>query len=202
MLFERETVTPQGRLAAMEELFARVARRGDTNHEPGRVPVAALEAYGDLETPLRYMLEAASAGCKDRARLSQLRKVEKCLNSLPEALMTSLSAGPAENWMCMFRHLLQLHTLLTDAGIGTDAAEYATLLQKMVQLAEKVSEVAAVEISPASMFTLMLMQVEMQRIKAPRRRRKPARKRRKARAKKTTAEKKPVISRKADKTDE
>lgn len=180
-------MTPQGRLTAMEELFARVARRKDTNHEPGRVPVEALEAYGDLETPLRYMLEAAAAGCKDRTRLAQLRKVEKCLNTLPEALMTSLAAGPDENWMCMFRHLLQLHTLLTDAGIGTDTAEYATLLQKMVQLADKVSQVATVEISPASMFTLMLMQVEMQRLKAPRRRRKPARKRRKVKRKATSA---------------
>ncbi|MBR5185580.1 MAG: hypothetical protein IKW19_04710 [Akkermansia sp.] len=192
MLFERETVTPHGRLAAMEELFARVARRKDTIHEPGRVPVEATEAYGDLETPLRYMLEAAAAATKDRTRLAQLRKVEKCLNTLPDALMTSLSAGPAENWMCMFRHLLQLHTLLTDAGIGTETDEYASLLQKMVQLAEKVSQVATVEISPASMFTLMLMQVEMQRIKAPRRRRKPARKRRKAKAKKAPAEKKPA----------
>ena len=184
-------MTPQGRLAAMEELFARVAKRSDAVHEPGRVPVEALEAYGDLETPLRYMLEAATTGCKDRTRLAQLRKAEKCLNTLPDALMTSLAAGPEENWLCMFRHLLQLHTLLTDAGIGTDAAEYATLLQKMVQLAEKVSQVAAVEISPASMFTLLLMQVEMQRIKP--RRRKPARKRRKARAK----AKKPV-SRKSE----
>lgn len=192
MLFERETVTPHGRLAAMEELFARVARRKDTIHEPGRVPVEAIEAYGDLETPLRYMLEAAAAATKDRTRLSQLRKVEKCLNTLPDALMTSLSAGPEENWMCMFRHLLQLHTLLTDAGIGTETNEYASLLQKMVQLAEKVSQVATVEISPASMFTLMLMQVEMQRIKAPRRRRKPARKRRKTKAKKATSEKKPA----------
>ena len=176
----------------MEELFARVARRKDTIHEPGRVPVEAIEAYGDLETPLRYMLEAAAAATKDRTRLAQLRKVEKCLNTLPDALMTSLSAGPAENWMCMFRHLLQLHTLLTDAGIGTETDEYASLLHKMVLLAEKVSQVATVEISPASMFTLMLMQVEMQRIKAPRRRRKPARKRRKAKAKKSTAEKKPA----------
>lgn len=187
MLFERETVTPHGRLAAMEELFARVAKRRDTAHEPGHVPVETLEAFGDLETPLRYMLEAASAGCKDRARLSQLRKVEKCLNNLPEALMTSLSAGPDENWLCLFRHLLQLHTLLTDAGIGTEAGEYATLLQKMVQLAEKVSQAARVEISPASMFTLLLMQVEMQRINHPRKRRKPARKRRKAKARKTAS---------------
>ncbi len=190
MLFERETVTPQGRLAAMEELFARVARRSDTAHIPGHVPVEALEAFGNLETPLRYMLEAAAAGSKDRTRLAQLRKVEKCLNTLPDAVMTSLSAGPEENWLCMFRHLLQLHTLLTDAGIGTDAAEYSTLLQKMVQLAEKVSQAAAVEISPASMFTLLLMQVEMQRINPPRRKRKPARKRRKARAKKTSAREK------------
>lgn len=190
MLFERETVTPQGRLAAMEELFARVAKRSDTVHEPGHVPVEALEAFGDLETPLRYMLEAAAAGCKDRSRLAQLRKVEKCLNTLPDALMTSLAAGPEENWLCMFRHLLQLHTLLTDAGIGTDAAEYATLLQKMVQLAEKVSQVAAVEISPASMFTLLLMQVEMQRINPPRRRRGSTRKRRKAKARRTKATKK------------
>ena len=111
---------------------------------------------------------------------------EECLNTLPEAVMTSLAAGPGENWLCMFRHLLQLHTLLTDAGIGTDAAEYATLLQKMVVLAEKVSQAAAVEISPASMFTLLLMQVEMQRINAPKKRRKPARRRRKAKAKKAT----------------
>ncbi len=191
MLFERETVTPQGRLAAMEELFARVAKRSDAEHIPGRVPVEALEAFGDLETPLRYMLEAAAAGCKDRTRLAQLRKVEKCLNALPEALMTSLSAGPEENWLCMFRHLLQLHTLLTDAGIGTDAAEYSTLLQKMVQLAEKVSQAAAVEISPASMFTLLLMQVEMQRINPPRRRRSTTRKRRKTKSRraKTTSKK-------------
>lgn len=186
MLFERETVTPQGRLAAMEELFARVAKRKDTQYEHGRVPVEALEAYGDLETPLRYMLEAAAAGCKDRARLAELRKVEKCLNTLPEALMTSLSAGPDGNWLCMFRHLLQLHTLLTDAGIGTDIAEYSTLLQKMVQLADKVSQVATVEVSPASMFTLLLMQVEMQRLNPPKRRRKAVRRRRKAKARKTS----------------
>ncbi len=187
MLFERETVTPHGRLATMEELFARVARRETAIYEPGRVPVEALEAFGNLETPLRYMLEAASSGCKDRTRLAQLRKVEKCLNTLPDALMTSLSAGPEENWLCMFRHLLQLHTLLTDAGIGTDAAEYSTLLQKMVQLAEVVSQAAAVEISPASMFTLLLMQVEMQRINAPRKRRKATRKRRKTKTRKSTA---------------
>ena len=171
----------------MEELFARVARRETPTYEPGRVPVEALEAFGNLETPLRYMLEAAFSGCKDRTRLAQLRKVEKCLNTLPDALMTSLSAGPEENWMCMFRHLLQLHTLLTDAGIGTDAAEYSTLLQKMVQLAETVSQAAAVEISPASMFTLLLMQVEMQRINAPRKRRKATRKRRKAKTRKAPA---------------
>lgn len=194
MLFERETVSPQDRLAAMEELFARVAGRSDTMHEPGHVPVEALEAFNDFETPLRYMLEAATAGCKDRTRLAQLRKVEKCLNTLPDALMTSLSAGPAENWMCMFRHLLQLHTLLTDAGIGTDAAEYATLLQKMVLLAEKVSQAATVEISPASMFTLMLMQVEMQRINPPRKRRRTTRKRRKSK----TARKPKTATRKED----
>ena len=188
MLFERETVTPHGRLAAMEELFAKVAKRSDAALAPGRVPVETLEAFGNLETPLRYMLEAAAAGCKERTRLAQLRKVEKCLNSLPEAIMTSLTAGPEENWMCMFRHLLQLHTLLTDAGIGTDAAEYSTLLQKMVQLAEKASQAAAVEISPASMFTLLLMQVEMQRINPPRRKRKTTRKRRKTRAKAKKAE--------------
>lgn len=188
MLFERETVTPHGRLAAMEELFAKVAKRSDAALAPGRVPVETLEAFGNLETPLRYMLEAAAAGCKERTRLAQLRKVEKCLNSLPEAIMTSLTAGPEENWMCMFRHLLQLHTLLTDAGIGTDAAEYSTLLQKMVLLAEKASQAAAVEISPASMFTLLLMQVEMQRINPPRRKRKPTRKRRKTRAKAKKAE--------------
>ncbi len=190
MLFERETVTPQGRLAAMEELFSRVARRSDATPDANHVPVEALEAFRDLETPLRYMLEAAASGSKDRTRLAQLRKVEKCLNSLPEALMTSLTAGPEENWLCMFRHLQQLHTLLTDAGIGTDAAEYASLLQKMVQLAEKVSQAAAVEISPASMFTLLLMQVEMQRINPRRQKKTTARKRRRTRTKREKAAKK------------
>ena len=73
------------------------------------------------------------------------------------------------------------------ACLGTEAGEYATLLQKMVQLAEKVSQAARVEISPASMFTLLLMQVEMQRINHPRKRRKPARKRRKAKSRKTAS---------------
>ncbi len=190
MLFERETVTPHGRLAAMEELFAKVARRPDASPAHGHVPVDALEGFRNLETPLRYMLEAASAGSKDRTRQAQLRKVEKCLNTLPDAIMTSLTAGPEGNWLCVFRHLLQLHTLLTDAGIGTDAAEYSTLLEKMVQLAEKVSQAAAVEISPASMFTLLLMQVEMQRINPPRRKRKATRKRRRTKQKKSGTAKK------------
>ncbi len=193
MLFERETVTPQERLAAMEELFSRVARRRDEPQAPGHVPVDALEAFGNLETPLRYMLEAAATGCKDRSRLALLRKVEKCLNTLPEAIMTSLSAGPEENWLCMFRNLLQLHTLLIEAGIGTDAAEYSTLLQKMVQLAEKVSQAAMVNINPASMFTLMLMQVEMQRINPPRRKRKTTRKKRKTKTK--AKDRKPATTR-------
>ena len=55
----------------------------------------------------------------------------------------------------------------------------------MVQLAEVVSQAAAVEISPASMFTLLLMQVEMQRINAPKKRRKTTRKRRKTKTRKT-----------------
>ena len=63
MLFERETVTPQGRLATMEELFSRVARRDNATPGANHVPVEALEAFRDLETPLRYMLEAAAAGC-------------------------------------------------------------------------------------------------------------------------------------------
>jgi hypothetical protein len=63
-------------------------------------------------------------------------------------------------------------------------------MQKMVQLAEVVSQAAAVEISPASMFTLLLMQVEMQRINPPRRKRKPTRKRRKTKARKTATAKK------------
>ena len=63
----------------------------------------------------------------------------------------------------------------------------------MVQLAEKVSQAAAVEISPASMFTLLLMQVEMQRINPPRRRRSTTRKRRKTKSRraKTAGKKEP-----------
>ena len=180
MLFETTPLTPQGRLSALEALFTGVARRSAPQVKEGHVPVEVLEAYGNFETPLKYTLEAAMSSCRERERLSHLRKIEKHMRELPDALMLSLTAGPAENWLCLYRKLLLLHELLTAENSTIEEEGYRVMMQKMVHLAETVAKYAAVEINAASMFTLLLMQVEMQRINPPRRRRVKPRKKRKS----------------------
>lgn len=179
MLFETTPLTPQGRLSALEDLFASVARRSAPRVEEGHVPLEVLEAYGNFETPLKYTLEAAMGSCRDRERLSRLRKIEKLLRELPDALMLSLTAAPDENWLCLYRKLLLLHELMTGDSSTIEEEGYRVMMQKMVQLAETVARYSTVEINAASMFTLLLMQVEMQRINPPRKRRSKARKKRK-----------------------
>ena len=195
MLFECKPLTPQGRMQTLESIFEQVARRPGETPAAGRVPLRALEAYGDFETHLRYVLEAnaASAGKERRATI---RRVERALNTLPDALLTSLPAGPENNWLCFFRQLVQFHRLLTDAEIGLEQEDYTNIVLKMVQLAEAVSESSSVTVNAASMFALLLLQVELHH-QRPRSRRSARRKRNsgKKRKKLTLRQMKPVPER-------
>ncbi|MBQ8517359.1 MAG: hypothetical protein IJ498_07255 [Akkermansia sp.] len=185
MLFERKPLTPQERMQTLEAIFEQVARRPGEAPAAGRVPLRALEAYGDFETHLRYVLEAGAAHAgKDRR--ATIRRVERALNILPEALLTSLPAGPENNWLCFFRQLVQFHRLLVQAEIGLEQEDYTNIVLKMVQLAEAVSECSSVAVNAASMFALLLLQVELNQ-QHPRRHRRPPRRRKTVPKKKKTS---------------
>lgn len=59
MLFEREELTAKGRLLVLERLFEEAAARGGAAPEHGHVPVDTLHAYGEFESHVRYLLDAA-----------------------------------------------------------------------------------------------------------------------------------------------
>lgn len=176
MLFDHQVLTPQGRLVAMERLFEQHARREGELLDHGHVPVAVLEAFGAFETPLRHMLEAAVAHATDRTQVAQLRKIERTLNALPDALMGTLCAEPSEDWLGFYRRLIELHNLTTDTNAELDSEEYEAMLQRMVLLADTVSRHSRVRVEAAAAFTLLLMQVELQRQHPKKAKRKPGRK--------------------------
>lgn len=185
MLFERKPLTPQERMQTLEAIFEQVARRPGEAPAAGRVPLRALEAYGDFETHLRYVLEAGAAHA-GKNRRATIRRVERALNILPEALLTSLPAGPENNWLCFFRQLVQFHRLLVQAEIGLEQEDYTNIVLKMVQLAEAVSECSSVAVNAASMFALLLLQVELNQQHPRRHRRTPRRRKTVPKKKKTS----------------
>lgn len=187
MLFERRPLTPRGRMQTLEAIFEQVARRPGDGPAPGSVPLRALEAYGDFETHLRYVLEAAAAHAT-KERRTTIRRVERALDSLPEALLTSLPSGPDHNWMCFYRSLIRFHSMLADAEIGLEEEDYTNIILKMVQLAGAVSESSAVTINAESMFALLLLQVELHH-QNPRRRKRSARRASAKKRKKQSARK-------------
>lgn len=156
-------------MQTLEAIFEQVARRPGEAPAAGRVPLRALEAYGDFETHLRYVLEAGAANAS-KERRATIRRVERALDTLPAALLTSLPAGPENNWLCFFRQLVQFHRLLVQAEIGLEQEDYTNIVLKMVQLAEAVSECSTVTVNAASMFALLLLQVELHQ-QRPRRQR-------------------------------
>lgn len=170
MLFEREPLTPKGRYTALNRLFADFARRGGAKPEPGHVPVEVLSAHGDLDSHVRFMLEAAHNRPQNREQRRRLHQIEKVMDALPTCIMETLPAGPDENWLCLYRKLVQLHGLLEDLEPGLDAEEYAAIVQKMVQLAGAVARFASVEVNAASMFALLLIQVHLHKHSPARRR--------------------------------
>ncbi len=177
MLFQQEQLTPQGRLHALETLFCELARRPGSAPEHGHVPVDILEAYGELNSRLRFLLEAEVSRSADPSRNRQLKRIEHELDALPESIMETLPAGPEGNWLGFYRRLVRLHNMLEDAQPGLDEEEYATIIRKMVQLATRVSQASGVEINAASMFSLLLIQVELHNQDAAKQR-KPRRKKR------------------------
>lgn len=183
-------------MQTLESVFEQVARRPGEAPAAGRVPLRALEAYGDFETHLRYVLEAGAAHA-DRERRSAIRRVEKALNTLPDALLTSLPAGPENNWLCFFRQLVQFHRLLVQAEVGLEQEDYTNIILKMVQLAEAVSESSSVTVNAASMFALLLLQVELHQ-QRPRRRRPTKRRKTGAKKKKSVILPPPAVQEAAD----
>lgn len=186
MLFERTALSPQGRLEVLVHRFEEAARRTGVTAEHGHVPVETLEAYGDFATHVRYLLESAAPATKEQRLL--VSRIERLTAALPDELMQNLTTGPDGNWMSFYRKLIQLHGMIQEADIPLEAEEYSTFVNKMVQLADAVSRVSAVEINAASMFTLLLLQMELQR-QRPTKRRRPARKKKRktTKTKKTAA---------------
>lgn len=171
MLFEREPLTPQGRKEVLMRLFGAAARRGADWAVASHVPVAVLEAHGELATHIRFILDAARHNrALSREQQRTLHKAERLLDALPNTIMQTLPAGPEDNWLQLYRLLVDMHSLLEDALPDLEAEEYSSIVQKMVQLAEAVAAYAAVEVSAASMFALLLVQMHHNKYEAPKRR--------------------------------
>lgn len=149
-------------------LFGAAARRSDEWSVANHVPVAVLEAHGDLAVHVRFILDAARNNRSlSREQQRMLHKTERLLDSLPESIIETLPAGPEDNWLQLYRKLVDMHGLLEDALPDLDEEEYTSIVQKMVQLAEAVADCAAVEVSAASMFALMLVQVHLNKYESP-----------------------------------
>lgn len=177
MLFEQESLTPRGRIIVLTRLFCEAARRDGEPQPQGHVPVPVLEAHRDFEAHLRYMIEAAEKLCNDKARLRTFRKARHLLDSLPQLIMHTLSAGPENDWTRFYRALVQLHHLLVEAEPAMDEQEYTAIVQKMAALAGAVAQVSAILVNGTSMFALMLTQALINKYSP--RRRTPRKKKRK-----------------------
>jgi len=178
MLFEQESLTPRGRILVLTRLFCELARRDSEPPPQGHVPVSVLEAHRDFEAHVRYMIEAAEKLCSDKERLRIFRKARHLLDSLPQLIMHTLSAGPENDWTRFYRTLVQLHHALEEAEPTMDEQEYTAIVQKMSALAGAVAQVSAIRIDGTSMFALMLTQALISK-HSPRRRRPLRRKKRK-----------------------
>lgn len=182
MLFEREALTPTGRKEVLMRLFGAAARRSGERPAGSHVPVEVLEAHGELAAHVRFILEAARNRNLSREQQRLMHKAERLLDSLPDSILETLPAGPEGNWLQLYRKLVQMHGLLEDAVPDLDAEEYTAIVQKMVLLAEAVAASAAVEVSAASMFALLLVQVHLNKYE-------PVKPRRQRRRRKTAARK-------------
>ncbi|HIX88133.1 MAG TPA: hypothetical protein H9976_03350 [Candidatus Akkermansia intestinavium] len=159
MLFDRSPLTPEQQTEVLMRHFGRVSGADAGPHEGSCVPLSVLEAYGEFNRHLRYLIAAAIAEHRSkRLPVRPLRRLERELDALPRAIMLTLSAGHEQDWMSAYRLLLRLHSLTIRNALRLDAEEYETIIGKMVQLAARIADAAAVRINAASMFSLLLIQ--------------------------------------------
>lgn len=162
MLFDRDPLTPKQQAEILVRLFGSAATPAQESPARGHVPLDVLEAYGDLNRHLRYLLAAALADSRrDPAKTRRLRHIERELDALPDAVVTTLSSDHRHDWMSAYRLLLRLHSKLGSAGLKLDAEEYEALIGKMIELAARIADSAAVRITAASMFSLLLIQSQL-----------------------------------------
>lgn len=96
LLFEPQFLTPGERARALQNLFCRVASQPQPQHSPQYVPQDVLAAYGELESRLHHLINAATLAHPDRTRQALLRKIDKRITAMPEHIMRALSAPTAE----------------------------------------------------------------------------------------------------------
>lgn len=163
-------------MQVLNRQFAKYARRPGQTPSYGHVPVKVLEAHGELDSHLRYILESAGNRGLSKEQQKSLHRIERLLDSLPESILATIPAPPTENWLDLYRTLIKLHEYLEDAQLELDEDEYCTIVQKTVQLAGAVSESSGTEVNAQSMFTLLLLQVHLHRHSCKKRTRKTTRK--------------------------
>ena len=162
MLVDRDPLTPKQQAEILVRLFGSAAAPARDTPARGHVPLDVLEAYGNLNRHLRYLLTAALADSRrDLANTRRLRRLERELDALPDAVITTLASDHRHDWMSAYRLLLRLHSMLGSAGLKLDAEEYEALVGKMIELAARIADSAAVRVTAASMFSLLLIQSQL-----------------------------------------
>ncbi len=178
MLFEGIKLTSDKCREILSRAFITAATNVKGNKELGAIPIPVLEAHGQLSRRIRFLCEAAHKNeHANRARTARIRKIERFLNILPQLTMEALHTSAAEDWMSYYRKLLQLHEWMVAAELCDEAGEYEAIIELLIYLAQQVATESRVKIDPASMFSLLLMQVHLQG-QTPNPQRKPRAKRR------------------------
>ena len=163
MLFEKDELTPTRCAEILSRAFLQAASREGVEAVGTSVPLPVLQAHGDFDGRARFLCEATTQGPHDRLRAALLRKIERTLDGLPEAIVSAMNTPCEADWMMFYRRLLQLHEMLIEAGLCEVAEEYDAIVTRLVKLASSVAEASLVQINAASMFTLLLMQVHIRR---------------------------------------
>ncbi len=162
MLFEQVKLTAEKCHAIIHRVFIKAAAKPDA--EPSSsVPIPVLEAHGALDHRVRYLCEARAQQYKfNRERVRAIRLVEKSLDQLPNLIIEGLQKGPDENWLQVYKKLIQLHEGILKARLCDEVEEYEALLQQVILLADEISKASLIEVNASSMFALLLMQVHIQ----------------------------------------
>ncbi len=161
MLFEQIKLTAEKCHAIIYRVFVKAAVKPDTI-PANSVPIPILEEHGSLDRRIRYLCEARTQQHKfNRERMKAIRTVERTLDLLPSLIMEGLKKTASEDWLTVYKSLIQLHEDILTARLCVEVEEYEALVQQIVLLADEISKASCVEMSPSSMFALLLMQVHI-----------------------------------------